>query len=113
MQVVNRKQFNKLLKETIKDFESTNNYKVVENLKEILNTKNIKDLTISQISPLIELIIITELQPALHAVDYQIKKEHKKMKKYINQFFDYQILQNSEIEENFLLMIQKKGAENE
>ena len=102
--MINKKQFNRLIKETIKDFEAMSDYKMAEDLKVILNYKNIKDATIEIVSPLIELIETTKLRPILHPVEYEIRKEHKKMEQYLRQFFNWRLT------EDHMIIMNKKGA---
>jgi len=100
--MVSRKRFDKVLKETIKDFEAASSFDFAEKLRFILNSKNIGKLRLTEVSPLIELI--SEDMPILSQTDYQINKEHKIMKKYIKQFFDFGVLDNG------FIYISKKGV---
>jgi hypothetical protein len=88
---INRKQFDRLLKETIKDFEVMGDYEMVDSLNKILKHKDFKTITFSTISPLIELIVETKKRPILHPVDIEIRKEHKQMEKYIRQFLNWEV----------------------
>ena len=105
MNIINRKQFNRLLNETIKDFEAIGHGEMVKKLRKILKCKNINDMTIPMINPLIELIVITELKPIIHPVDYEIRREHEKMKKYLQQFFQWELIKTSEVE--YMIFIKK------
>ena len=113
LNMINRKQFDKLLIKAIKDFEVMSDYDMVRKLKTILRSKNIKDLSIPTITPLIELIVVTEQQPIVLSVDHEIRREHKKMKKYLQLFFSWEVLDNNLIPDNCLIVIRKKGANNE
>ena len=110
MRTINNKKFNKLLKKTIKDFEYSG-HPISAQLKKLLN-KDIKDLTIIEITPLVEILVSSErlsendlssfLGGEYLEVQKQILKEHKEMLNYIKQFFNIEILHN-----NFLNITKK------
>lgn len=98
--MITRKKFNRVLNETIKDFEAVNHNDFAKQLKDILNAENIRDLTLPQVSPLIELILS-------NSPLRMIQKEYKIMRAYLHSFFDFGALDNG------LIYINKKGANHE
>ena len=98
--MITRKKFNRILKETIKDFEAVNYNDFAKQLKDILNAENIGDLTLPQVSPLIELILSDSPLGT-------IQKEYKIMRAYLHSFFNFGVLDNG------LIYINRKGANHE
>jgi len=95
--MINRKKFNSLVQDSIKDFETYLNLSeskiIVKNLKNIIKTKYIKDMSLNKVLTLIELILVTEIQPlnygdkeVLHH-QLAIRNEHKLIKEYLEQYF--------------------------
>ena len=98
--MITRKKFNRILKETIKDFEAVNYNDFAKQLKDILNAENIRDLTLPQVSPLIELILSDSPLRT-------IQKEYKIMRAYLHSFFDFGVLDNG------FIYINRKGVNHE
>lgn len=105
MKTISKKRFNKLLKETILDFEYAGKYMgkekaliIANNLKKIYG-KDVKDLTVAEITPLVEVVIDVEIGVNMPPLSFeqmiahkQIMKEHKEMLNYIRQFFDITVI---------------------
>lgn len=97
---LNKKKFDKYVKETILDFKAVGRNDLAKEYKKILKEKY---LTVVNVQPLVNLILCSEEEGYILS---QIEKEHKYMKKYLEQFFTFE-------KRNELILIQSKNTTKE